>query len=78
MLTVRVNWGNNSEGFPLYSVYIAEKYTVDTNPEASKPDAEYYTRLLLDDGKHDIRLGKGSRTFVMNTHGATVDTIVVN
>ena len=55
----------------MYSVYTADKYTVDGLSKTT-------VRLLLDDGKHDIQLGLGSRTYVMNTHGATVDTIVVN
>ena len=70
MLTIKVNWGNNSDGFPMYSVYTADKYSVDHLPTT--------VRLLLDDDKHDILLGLGSRTYVMNTHGATVDTIIVN
>jgi hypothetical protein len=70
MLTLKVNWGDNHEGFPMYSVYTAEKYLVDVLSVGS-------IRLLLDDGKHDISLGKGSKTYVMNDRGATVDTIIV-
>lgn len=69
MLTIKICWGNNSAGFPMYSVYTAEKYTVD-------PQNVGTIRLLLDDTKHDICLGAGSKTYVMNDRGATVDTIV--
>jgi hypothetical protein len=56
----------------MYSVYTAEKYTV------LGVQNEKYLHLVLDDGRVDINLGVGSRTFVMNDRGSTIDTIVVN
>lgn len=67
MFTIKIEWGNNSEGFPMYSVFNAEKYIVDGMSD--------YVRLLLDDTKHDIQLRPGSRTYIMNDKGATIDTI---
>ena len=80
MLTIKVNWGLNSEGHPFYSVFTADKYTVDVlgwsgdSKNGSKPSQ---VRLLLDDDKHDILLGLGTKTYVMNPHGSTIDTIIV-
>jgi hypothetical protein len=72
MLTLRINWGPHSPDFPMYSVYTAEKYTV------LGVQNDKYLHLVLDDGRVDINLGVGSRTFVMNDRGSTIDTIVVN
>jgi hypothetical protein len=76
-MTVLVNWANDNGGdLPLRSAWECEKYTVDATKNACGPGKDG-VRLLLDDGKHDIYLGTGSRAYVMNSHGATIDRIVV-
>jgi hypothetical protein len=76
MLTIKVYWGPHALDFPLYSVYSGNKYTVSgvENRDGSIAD---FKHLVIDDSVN-IELGKGSRTYVMNSHGATIDTIIVN
>lgn len=76
MLTIKVCWGvDNHHGFPMYSVFTGKKYSVEVNPEGPNTP---YTSLSIDDGVNNINLGPGSRTYVMNGSGATVDTIIQN
>lgn len=71
MLTIKVYWGPHSPDFPLYSVYSGSKYTL------SGVEGADFKHLVIDDSIN-IELGKGTRTYVMNSHGSTVDTIIVN
>lgn len=64
MLTLKIEWAPD---YPGYTVFTADCYVVNRNSNET-------TQLLLD-GKQDILLTKGSKVYVMNDRGATVDTI---
>lgn len=64
-MTLKIEWAPD---YPGYTVFTADNYVVNRNSNET-------TQLLLDNGKHDILLTKGSKVYVMNDRGSTVDTI---
>ena len=70
MFTLKIYW--EQEDFPKYTVYSASKYLV-------VPIKVGQIRLHLENSSEqdrEINVTTGAKVFVMNSHGATVDTII--
>lgn len=69
MLTLKIKW--ESPDYPAYSVYTAWKYNVNDMLDGSK------SLILFDreDQPTEIGLSNKCKVYVMNSNGATIDTI---
>jgi hypothetical protein len=76
---IRIQWAMpNSDGFNMTHTYQCGDYFVGPykDPTTCGPNGpSTYTHLILDGGKHDIRLGGDDKAYVMNDNGKTIDTI---
>jgi len=71
-MTIKIVWGQL--GFPLYHVYTADQYLVESLRDDNGA-ATGNMRLLIDSDKHDILLSGKDRAYVMNDRGSTIDVI---
>lgn len=66
------------DGHKMRHMYQCGDYSVTpfTDDQSTGPNGPaVYTQLILDGGKHDIRLGGGDKAFIMNDDGKTIDIV---